>query len=48
MRDLLKRFCETGLDQWENWRTETSYGTVYITIQRIPAPGATDESYDPF
>lgn len=48
MRSLIRRFAEDEMDQWAAWRTETKFGTVYITIARVPAQGATDEGYDPF
>ena len=48
MRSLIRRFAETELDQWVAWRTETSYGTVYIEISRAPRPGASDDASDPY
>lgn len=48
MRELLKRFAETELDQWVTWRTETSWGPVYITIERSLPPGVSPETYDAF
>ena len=48
MCDLLKKFGEVELDQWVAWRTETRWGTVYITISRAAEPGASDDAYDPF
>ena len=33
---LLHRHCETHLDQWDRRRLTTSYGEVFITIQRYP------------
>jgi hypothetical protein len=48
MRALIKRYAETEMDQWAAWRTETKYGTVYVSITRVPASGATDEGYDPY
>ena len=47
-RELLKRYCEHDLDQWETWRTETAYGTVYILLSRAPLPGSDPETYDQF
>mgnify|MGYP003651612418 CR=1 FL=1 len=35
-KKLLKKFCSEDLDQWERWKTETNFGTVYISISRIP------------
>ena len=46
--DLLRRYSEEELDQWDTWRTETKYGTVFISISRQPQPGATPASYEPF
>jgi hypothetical protein len=48
MRALIKRFAESELDQWALWRTTTKFGPVYISIKRIPDPGASDDAYDPF
>lgn len=48
MRNLIKRFAETELDQWAAWRTETRFGTVYISISRKPEHGATDAAYDEY
>ena len=45
MRELLKRYGETELDQWEMWRTDTSWGPVYVTIDRAPAPDVDPELY---
>ena len=45
-RDLLRRYCAANLDQWDMWRTETKFGTVYITISRKPEAGASTEAYD--
>lgn len=45
---LLHRFAETELDQFANWRLPTTYGEVYLSISRQPAPPATDDSYGDF
>ena len=35
---LLARFVTHNLDQWENWRIETSYGPVYVLVtNELPA-----------
>jgi hypothetical protein len=47
MRALIKRFAETEMDQFALWRTETAYGPVYISITRVPEPGASDDAYGP-
>jgi hypothetical protein len=46
MRELLRRFAATELDQWVMWRTETAHGPVYVSIKRIPDPGASEGAYD--
>jgi hypothetical protein len=48
MRDLLRRFAATELDQWVLWRTETPQDPVYVSITRIPEPGASDDAYESF
>jgi hypothetical protein len=40
---LLARFAEHELDQWENWRINTSYGPVYVTLTRGLMPDWSDE-----
>jgi hypothetical protein len=44
--DLLRRFCEYELDQWEHWRCRTSYGNVYIDISRKLPEGHPEAAYD--
>jgi hypothetical protein len=39
LRDLLRRFAEHDLDQWDNWRIETSYGPVFVQLTRELEPG---------
>jgi hypothetical protein len=48
MRALIKRFAETEMDQFALWRTEAAHGPVYISITRLPEPGASDDAFDPF
>jgi hypothetical protein len=36
--------CEHELDQFALWRLNTTYGTVYTSIGRIPA-GASADAY---
>ncbi|GAB4102792.1 hypothetical protein GCM10028790_18110 [Micromonospora taraxaci] len=44
---LLARFSEHDLDQWDNWRLDTSYGPVYVTASRALAPGWQDDAFTP-
>lgn len=44
--DLLCRFCQHDLDQWESWRYRTTYGYVYINISRQAPDGHRAEAYD--
>lgn len=44
--DLLQRFAEHELDQFENWRFDTRYGPVYVSWARKllagwPSPDST-------
>ena len=31
---ILKRYGETGLDQWDRWKFKTKYGDVFVQITR--------------
>ncbi|WP_062348794.1 hypothetical protein [Herbidospora yilanensis] len=42
---LLRRLSEHDVDQFLLWKTQTTYGKVYITITRGLLPGMSDESY---
>ncbi|MFG2245773.1 hypothetical protein [Spirillospora sp. NPDC048823] len=42
--NLLRRFCEYELDQFELWRLTTTYGENYINIGRVPV-GASHDAY---
>jgi len=42
---LLARFVSHDLDQWENWRLETSYGPVFVTITNGLMPGVPEEVF---
>lgn len=44
---LLGRFAEYELDQFENWRIPTSYGSVYLAMTRSLWPGFPEEAFDP-
>jgi len=46
--ELLARFCEEELDQFEHWRVSTKYGDVFVDISRYPAAGTTADAYDAF
>ena len=36
MINLLNRYVETEMDQWELWKFNTSFSTVYINISMKP------------
>jgi hypothetical protein len=40
---LLARYAANDLDQWENWRIETSHGPVYLLLTRMVMPGWPEE-----
>ncbi len=44
---LLARFAEHDLDQWDNWRLNTSYGPVYVNVRRALGPGWQDDAFIP-
>lgn len=35
--ELLRRFCEADLDQYDHWRLQTDHGAVYVDISRRPS-----------
>jgi hypothetical protein len=43
---LLRRYCAYDLDQWELWKTDTPYGTVFISLRRVLEEGTPAEMYD--
>ncbi len=43
MLSLLKRFSETGIDQWEFFKFINENGTFYIDIVRVP--GYDEDNY---
>ncbi|WP_030664444.1 hypothetical protein [Streptomyces rimosus] len=47
LRQLLRRYCAQELDQWEALRTETPYGSVYITLSRGRPEGTDESAYRP-
>ncbi|WP_345678989.1 hypothetical protein [Yinghuangia aomiensis] len=42
---LLRRFCDTDLDQWALWKLGTRYDQVFMAIGRRPFPDTPDEMY---
>jgi hypothetical protein len=36
MLRLLKRHAETDMDQWAEWKLESSRGTIYIMVSNAP------------
>jgi len=34
------------MDQWANWRFDSEYGEVFVSVSRAPFPGATPDAYD--
>jgi len=44
---LLNRYCEVELDQWDCWRSDTSFGEAYIYIARKPPPDWPPDSFLP-
>ncbi len=36
MIQLLHRHSETEMDQWDQWKFDSKYGIIYITISRQP------------
>lgn len=46
LTDLLRRYCQYELDQWESWRCRTTYGYVYIDISRERPGGHPEQAYN--
>ncbi|MCP4163964.1 MAG: hypothetical protein GY760_28205 [Deltaproteobacteria bacterium] len=44
MFQLLHRYSETELDQWDLWKFKSKYGKIYVTISR--APNGPEESWN--
>ncbi|MGK5676806.1 hypothetical protein ACSNOB_28700 [Micromonospora sp. URMC 106] len=42
---LLARFASHDLDQWENWRIDTSYGPVFMSVSRKLLPGWPEDAF---
>jgi hypothetical protein len=47
LRGLLQRFAEHELDQFENLRFDTSYGSVFVSLTRRLPPGWPAEAFTP-
>jgi hypothetical protein len=45
LRTLLQRFTEHHLDQFDNWRFDTSYGPVFVQLTRKLQPGVPAEAF---
>ncbi|GAA4729505.1 hypothetical protein Prum_091130 [Phytohabitans rumicis] len=46
LAQLLARYASHDLDQWDNWRIETSHhGPVYVTIANSLHPGWPEEAF---
>jgi hypothetical protein len=44
---LLYRYAETELDQFDNWRLDTEFGPVYVSMNMELLPGWSDRAFDP-
>lgn len=42
---LLRRYAETDLDQWDNWRLDTEHGRVFVLIMLRPPPGVPEDAF---
>jgi hypothetical protein len=42
---LLRRYCAFELDQWDLWKTQTSYGTAFIDVMRVPRERSSPDAY---
>ena len=44
MFQLLLRHSETEMDQWDQWKFESKFGRVYVTVSR--SPNGEDDAWD--
>jgi hypothetical protein len=44
---LLARYAKHGLDQFDNWQLETTYGPAYVVVTRELPPGGSAEVFAP-
>lgn len=44
---LLYRYAETELDQFDNWRLDTEFGPVYVSMSMELLPDWSDRAFDP-
>jgi hypothetical protein len=44
---LLQRFAEHDLDQFDNWRLDTSYGPVFVVLTRELPQGWSADAFSP-
>ena len=44
MFQLVKRYTETEMDQWDLWKFDTKYEKVYMSLTR-EVPSAEEEAY---
>lgn len=42
---LMQRYTETSMDQWDNWQLGTAYGPVYVRITRELAADEPEQAY---
>jgi len=47
LRYLLHRFAEHDLDQFDNWRLDTSHGPVFVMLTRELPQGWSAEAFTP-
>ncbi len=45
MLNLIKRYVNTEMDQWELWKFDTSFSKIYINISMEPSHPGTEDSY---
>ncbi|SDI76164.1 hypothetical protein SAMN05192558_112174 [Actinokineospora alba] len=45
---LLERYCEFELDQFDHWIVDTAYGEVFVGLTRELPPNHPREFYAPF
>ncbi|WP_299948415.1 hypothetical protein [uncultured Microbulbifer sp.] len=45
MLELLKRYVENDMDQWELWKFDAKFSKIYVNVSMKPSHPGTEEAY---
>ncbi|MEX2961556.1 hypothetical protein [Microbulbifer sp. TYP-18] len=45
MLELLKRYVENDMDQWELWKFDSNFSKIYVNVSMKPVHPSTEEAY---